>query len=189
MLLDLEPDAPIDPEAFTQILELDEDDETRSFSKDMVALYFIQGPEAFELMSAALSNSDLKTVADRAHFIAGSSATIGISRVAQACTQIKQAAEEEDADKDVIRGLLDGTKDAYKIANAWLRKWFAEHGAPFDDEPQNVAEKPFTANDGTHSETTRATTPPLPVADIVTVSQETLVPVPHPPPETVSVPT
>ncbi|KAJ7070005.1 signal transduction histidine kinase [Mycena amicta] len=135
------PDAPIDSEAFEQILELD-DDESYTFSKNMIALYFTQAPEAFDCMDSALSASDFVTVADRAHFLAGSSASLGIVRVADACARIESAAKKSgDKDAELVRGLLAETREAYATAEAWLRQWYADHGAPFvqDDKEEEEA--------------------------------------------------
>ncbi|KAF7365424.1 Histidine-phosphotransfer domain HPT domain-containing [Mycena venus] len=159
----------IDFAAFDQILELD-DDETHAYSKDMISMYFAQAPAAFAGMDAALAATDLRTLADLAHFLMGSSATLGIARVAATCERIESlgeatlkadadaeleaggTADDKTRDRDIdgdkesapkqIAALLEVGKREYADAERWLRRWYADHGQGFDEDPTTKSAKP-----------------------------------------------
>ncbi|KAJ7163282.1 signal transduction histidine kinase [Mycena filopes] len=135
----------IDLAAFTQIIELDDDDDTYAYSKDMISMYFTQAPKTFAEMDAALAATDLRTLADLAHFLMGSSATLGIARVAATCARMEGVGEASlaAADKDAESGgalkqigtLLTAVKREYADAETWLRRWYADHGQAFEPPP------------------------------------------------------
>ncbi|KAK7048159.1 hypothetical protein R3P38DRAFT_1853063 [Favolaschia claudopus] len=100
------------------------------------------------------ASKDLQGLSDLAHFLMGSSATLGIARVAFACQCMESvgkagllvpesstpAAAEGDKTKtgkedalDQVAALLAEGKREYAEAEIWLRKWYAEHGQHFDD--------------------------------------------------------
>ncbi|KAJ7645590.1 signal transduction histidine kinase, partial [Mycena polygramma] len=114
-------------EAFNQILELDDDD-THAYSKDIVAAYFAQAPDAFASMDAALTAMDLTTLADVAHFLMGSSATLGIARVAGACGRLERMEGAGGKDGDALAKMLAEVKREYADAARWLRRWYEDHG-------------------------------------------------------------
>ncbi|KAJ7714187.1 signal transduction histidine kinase [Mycena metata] len=131
----------IDVAAFNQILDLDDDD-THAYSKDMIVMYFAQAPKAFAEMDAALAATDLRTLADLAHFLMGSSAALGIARVAASCARMEGIGEAslKAGGKDPARGaleqigaLLEEVKREYADAETWLRRWYADHGQKFDE--------------------------------------------------------
>ncbi|KAJ6557249.1 signal transduction histidine kinase [Mycena vulgaris] len=137
----------IDVAAFNQILDLDDDDTHYACSKDMFAMYFAQAPAAFKGMDTALAATDLRGVADLAHFLMGSSATLGIVRVAGSCARMEGAGEAglqareprrggrgaETAALAQIGALLVTVKREYADAEIWLRAWYAEQGETFDE--------------------------------------------------------
>ncbi|KAF8208688.1 hypothetical protein K438DRAFT_1812722 [Mycena galopus ATCC 62051] len=151
----------VDIPAFDQILELDDGDDEHIYSKDMIRLYFGQAT-AFADMDAALAAAavDMRTLADRAHFLMGSSAALGVARVAAVCAEIEKVCEaslaadaeraagaddseatdsNDDADSrqatlKQIAELLEEGKGEYKDAERWFRNWYAEHGQGFDEE-------------------------------------------------------
>ncbi|KAJ7857746.1 signal transduction histidine kinase [Mycena leptocephala] len=162
-----DPTGVIDVAAFNQILELEEDD-TLAYSRDMIAMYFAQAPETFAGMDAALAATDLRTLADLAHFLMGSSATLGIARVAASCERMEGLGEaslkaarenananagDKDRDRDPrravaleqIAALLAEVKREYADAERWLRDWYADHGQGFD-EPRPVEEESGAAD-------------------------------------------
>ncbi|KAF7296459.1 Histidine-phosphotransfer domain HPT-domain-containing protein [Mycena chlorophos] len=212
MPLTLDADAPINAEAFEQILELD-DDETCTFSKNMIALYFQQAPAAFGAMRTALSDEDFVTVADRAHFIAGSSASLGIIHVASTCARIEEETKaylnQETTAADtklltetvkLVDGMVDETRDAYLAAKKWLRGWYAERGAPFPDEEEQTGSEDATTTTPRESAPSAKPNPPsasdtssLDAKSIAsktpsTDSSQTTIMPPVPPPEPVSKP-
>ncbi|KAF7346088.1 Histidine-phosphotransfer domain HPT domain-containing protein [Mycena sanguinolenta] len=84
----------VDSPAFSQILELDDpDDGAHTYSKDMFELYASQAPATFKDMDRALSAADFRTLADRAHFLMGSSAALGVARVAAVCEEMERVAK------------------------------------------------------------------------------------------------
>ncbi|KAJ7606383.1 signal transduction histidine kinase, partial [Mycena polygramma] len=119
----------IDAEAFNQILELDDDD-THAYSKDIVAAYFAQAPDAFASMDAALTAMDLTTLADVAHFLMGSSATLGIARVAGACGRLERMEGAGGKDGDALAKILAEVRREHADAERWLRRWYEDHGQP-----------------------------------------------------------
>ncbi|KAJ7695951.1 signal transduction histidine kinase, partial [Mycena rosella] len=126
----------IDVAAFNQILDLDDDDTNYACSKDMFAVYFAQAPAAFKGMDSALAATDLRGLADLAHFLMGSSATLGIVRVAGSCARMEgvgEASRSRNAPADAaalaqLGALLTEVKREYADAETWLRRWYAEHG-------------------------------------------------------------
>ncbi|KAK3215386.1 hypothetical protein GRF29_19g3107795 [Pseudopithomyces chartarum] len=92
----------IDEDTFEQILEMDDDDD-REFSKSIVYDFFTQAQSTFEKMDANLEKKDLKTLSELGHFLKGSSATLGLSKVKDSCEKIQNYGLKKDAkgDKDI----------------------------------------------------------------------------------------
>lgn len=148
-------------EIFKQILELDEDD-TRDFSQGMVWAYFSQVVETFEQMETARcvrvlipsltdlrtynlsprANKDLPALSSLGHFLKGSSAALGVSRVQISCERMQHygSLRDEEADVDLtpdtalakITSLLALVQEEFKDAEKWLRDWFKEQGIEGD---------------------------------------------------------
>ena len=70
----------IDIDVFEQLLEMDEEDD-REFSKSLVWNYFEQAESTFEKMDAALAAQELKELSTLGHFLKGSSAAVGVTKV------------------------------------------------------------------------------------------------------------
>ncbi|KAI0061589.1 histidine-phosphotransfer domain, HPT domain-containing protein [Artomyces pyxidatus] len=127
----------IDIDTFNQILDLDEDD-THDFSKGMAWAYFSQVGSTFDEMDEALADKDLPRLSSLGHFLKGSSAALGVSRVQASCEQIQhyghQRDEEHDLDLDAdvalnkIAATLGRVKLEYVAAEKWLRGWYADNG-------------------------------------------------------------
>ncbi|KAJ7695950.1 histidine kinase, phosphotransfer Hpt [Mycena rosella] len=125
---------------FGQILELDEEG-THDFSKEMVTAYFEQATTTFGSMDQALADKKLPELSALGHFLKGSSAALGISKVQAACEKMQHYGElrDEDADRDLaapealakIDALLVEVKAEYARAEKWLRKWYAAHNEQF----------------------------------------------------------
>ncbi|KAJ7855974.1 signal transduction histidine kinase [Mycena olivaceomarginata] len=145
-----DPSGIINAETFDQNLELDDDD-THAYTKDMFTMYFAQAPTAFAGMDAALAQTDLRTLADLAHFLMGSSATLALQRVAAVCQRMESIGEAslaagpdskaggadgaagatEDALKQIAELLKEGKRE-YADAERWLKSWYAQHNQTFE---------------------------------------------------------
>ncbi|KAJ7600427.1 signal transduction histidine kinase [Mycena floridula] len=128
----------IDMETFKQILDLDEEDKTYEFSREMVAAYFKQAAETFGNMDSAVKTTDLAKLSSLGHFLKGSSATLGVSKVQSSCEKIQNygVLKNADASKDITKEdalqkitiLLEQTKREYGSAEKWLRNWYVGMG-------------------------------------------------------------
>jgi len=78
----------VDIGTFNQILEMDEDD--HDFSKPLVQNFFEQADETFTQMDNALAAKDLLELSKLGHFLKGSSATLGFTKIRDSCQVIQQ---------------------------------------------------------------------------------------------------
>ncbi|KAG6849926.1 hypothetical protein H0H93_003455 [Arthromyces matolae] len=123
----------IDFSIFEQILELDEDD-THDFSKTMTDAFFDQAETTFDEMDTALLNKDLKKLSSLGHFLKGSSAALGLSKVQASCEKIQHYGLKRDEEASVdlteedslsrIKALREQVKLDYDIAEKWLKNWY-----------------------------------------------------------------
>lgn len=107
----------IDPATFEQILEMDEDEDEREFSKSIVYDFFGQAESTFKKMDSELKKNDeksLKDLSELGHFLKGSSATLGLTKVKDSCEKIQHYGQLKDD---------SGTKD---IEEEEARKKLAE---------------------------------------------------------------
>jgi HPt (histidine-containing phosphotransfer) domain-containing protein len=121
-------------ETFHQILDLDEDD-SHEFSRGMAWAYFSQVDHTFVEMDQALAAKDLAKLSSLGHFLKGSSAALGVSKVQASCERIQHYGQlrDEDVGQDLtdkvalgkIERLLGEVKVEYAAAEKWLRKWYA----------------------------------------------------------------
>lgn len=79
----------VDNATFSQILEMDDDD-TREFSSELVLNFFEQADETFEKMEVAAAAQDLPELSKLGHFLKGSSATLGFTKIKDNCQIIQQ---------------------------------------------------------------------------------------------------
>jgi len=91
----------IDGPTFEQILEMDDDDE-RDFSKSIVFDFFTQAESTFDKMNSCLVKRDLAQLSALGHFLKGSSATLGLTKVKDSCEKIQHfgANKDETGTKD-----------------------------------------------------------------------------------------
>ncbi|KAF9790436.1 histidine phosphotransferase [Thelephora terrestris] len=123
-------------EIFQQILELDDDDETHEFSFGMVEAYFDQAVKTFEEMEKAIVKKDCDTLSSKGHFLKGSSATLGITKVREACESIQNygslwddktgKALTADVALPKIEAVLEEAKISYGEAELWLKNWYLD---------------------------------------------------------------
>jgi len=85
----------IDTATFEQILEMD-DDEDRDFSKSIVFDFFTQAESTFDKMDSNLAQKDLAQLSALGHFLKGSSATLGLTKVKDACEKIQNFGQNKD---------------------------------------------------------------------------------------------
>lgn len=148
----------VDTDTFNQILELDEDEDSHDFSQPMVWDYFEQAEKTFISMDDALlvschvavplriphsrhtfldsAKEDLNTLSSLGHFLKGSSAALGLSRVQHTCEEIQHVGDlrDEKSEKNLkptealkrMGKLLKRVKIEYKEAQAWMKNFYGE---------------------------------------------------------------
>ncbi|USW46705.1 Putative histidine-containing phosphotransfer protein 1-5/Phosphorelay intermediate protein YPD1 [Septoria linicola] len=130
----------IDQATFEQILEMDDDEEEREFSKSIVYDFFEQAHTTFENMHKKLEEKDLDQLSALGHFLKGSSATLGLTKVKDSCEKIQHfgARKDETGNKDVdddkqsLKSCETSIKQAEKDfteAEALLRKFYREESS------------------------------------------------------------
>lgn len=140
-----EPDGIIDMDILGQVFEMDEgmgdddevDDEApEPFSKGIVWNYFEQAEETFGSMMKALDEQDTAQLSSLGHFLKGSSAALGITKVKDSCEKMQhygnlrdEESGEELTKKDAlekIRALVVVVQEEYDEARAWLERYYKE---------------------------------------------------------------
>ncbi|KDR82650.1 hypothetical protein GALMADRAFT_238101 [Galerina marginata CBS 339.88] len=126
-------------DTFNQILELDDDEDSYDFSRPMVWEYFDQAVKTFGEMDDALSEEDLTQLSVLGHFLKGSSAALGLSKVQHTCEKIQYVGllRDETANKDLspaealteMKKLLKRVNSEYVEAQAWLKEFYGEDKA------------------------------------------------------------
>jgi len=86
----------IDPLTFEQILEMDDDEEEREFSRSIVYGFFEQAEGTFKKMELSLAKGDLPQLSSLGHFLKGSSATLGLTKVKDSCEKIQHYGANKD---------------------------------------------------------------------------------------------
>ncbi|KAE8131746.1 signal transduction histidine kinase [Aspergillus pseudotamarii] len=134
----------IDQNTFEQILEMDDEDEDRDFSKGIVFGFFDQAEQTFEKMETALEEKNLNDLSSLGHFLKGSSATLGLTKVKDACEKIQNLGggkdetgtnkESKEDSLDKIEKTLSQCKADYKEVEKFLRRFYDEEG---DNDKKN----------------------------------------------------
>ncbi|KAI0011694.1 histidine-phosphotransfer domain, HPT domain-containing protein [Xylariaceae sp. FL0662B] len=88
----------VDILTFSQILEMDESEDDREFSKSIVFGFFEQAEETFDKMDTALEAKNLDELYRLGHFLKGSSATLGLTKVKDSCEKIQRYGKKENVD-------------------------------------------------------------------------------------------
>ncbi|KAK8200285.1 signal transduction histidine kinase [Phyllosticta capitalensis] len=131
----------IDTATFEQILEMDDDEEAREFSKSIVFDFFQQADSTFEKMETSLKEKDLAQLSQLGHFLKGSSATLGLTKVKDSCEKIQHFGANKDEtgthnepdDKVCLERLtktIAQAKQEFKDVEKVLRKFYKSN----DDE-------------------------------------------------------
>jgi osomolarity two-component system phosphorelay intermediate protein YPD1 len=123
---------------FQQILELD-DDETHEYSRELVIAFFSQARSTFKDMDKALAKKDLPQLSSLGHFLKGSSAALGVSKVSSTCQKIEHYGKlrdektYRDLSKDEalskIATLLRAIGSECSLAEQWLTRWYEDQAA------------------------------------------------------------
>lgn len=88
----------VDNGIFSQILEMDDSEADRDFSKPLVLNFFEQAQDTFTKMDDALRNRELSSLSSLGHFLKGSSATLGFNRIRDSCQIIQQYGHKQTID-------------------------------------------------------------------------------------------
>jgi len=127
----------IDVSTFEQILEMDDDEDDREFSKSIAYDFFAQADETFKNIDKALEEKDLPELSALGHFLKGSSATLGLMKVRDSCEKVQNLglmkddtgnhdADDEDENLKAIEKNAKQAKADLKVAEKLLRKFFGE---------------------------------------------------------------
>ncbi|EMR66538.1 hypothetical protein MGN70_012404 [Eutypa lata] len=124
----------IDIVTFGQILEMDDSEDDREFSSSIVFGFFEQAEETFSKMDEALEAKNLEELYRLGHFLKGSSATLGLTKVKDSCEKIQRYGKKENVDgtpqKDEelclsrITDTLKAVKTEYEEAETTLKNFF-----------------------------------------------------------------
>lgn len=124
----------IDPSTFEQILEMDEDEAEREFSKSIVYDFFTQAEGTFVKMDTNLEKKELKTLSELGHFLKGSSATLGLTKVKDSCEKIQHYGQlkDETGSKDIkedealksLDKIIKQAKDEFHEVEKVLKKFY-----------------------------------------------------------------
>lgn len=125
----------VDSSTFEQILEMDDDEEEREFSKSIVYDFFQQAETTFEKMDSYLDKEDLAQLSALGHFLKGSSATLGLTKLKDSCEKIQHFGAKKDAtgthdETDVQKSLsnckktIQQAKGEFKEAEMLLRRFY-----------------------------------------------------------------
>jgi len=126
----------IDALTFEQILEMDDDEDDREFSRSIVFGFFEQAEQTFKKMDDALEEKDLATLSSLGHFLKGSSATLGLTKVKDSCEKIQhygqqkdEAGTKDEPDKakclSLVKDTLVAVKEEYAEVEKVLKKFYA----------------------------------------------------------------
>ena len=151
----------IDSATFEQILEMDDDEEEREFSRSIVYDFFQQAETTFQKMDANLyvetmpralspycafasstdtspspsESKDLAQLSALGHFLKGSSATLGLTKVKDSCEKIQHfgANKDETCTKDEpddevclanLKTIIAQAKEEFREVEKALRRFY-----------------------------------------------------------------
>ncbi|KAF2154204.1 histidine containing phosphotransmitter protein [Myriangium duriaei CBS 260.36] len=125
----------IDAATFEQILEMDDDEDEREFSRSIVFDFFQQADATFKKMDSELEKKDLEQLSALGHFLKGSSATLGLTKVKDSCEKIQHfgAKKDETGTRDEpndevslrkLRTTIAQAKEEFREAERVLRRFY-----------------------------------------------------------------
>lgn len=130
----------VDMGTFEQILDMDEeDDPERDFSRGIVFGFLEQAEQTFDKMDDALKSRNLDELSSLGHFLKGSSATLGFTKVKDECEKIQHyghkkdetgTADEPDESKclRLIAESLETAKKGYAVVAGLMRRYYGGPG-------------------------------------------------------------
>lgn len=89
----------VDIATFEQILDMDEaedEPESHEFSRSIVFGFLEQAEATFVKMDSAMQQKDLPELSSLGHFLKGSSATLGFTKVQEECEKIQHYGQQKD---------------------------------------------------------------------------------------------
>jgi len=127
----------VDIATFEQILDMDEEPGDREFSQGIVFDFFSQAEQTFEAMDDDVKKKNLASLSDKGHFLKGSSATLGFTKIKDECEKIQHWGKKKDETGTVdepdeakllrlIAESLVEAKKAYKVVEALMKKYYGE---------------------------------------------------------------
>ncbi|KAK9453768.1 signal transduction histidine kinase [Dipodascopsis uninucleata] len=138
----------IDWNTFNQILGMDDDEDDREFSRSIVWNFFEQAENTFTQMDSALDRKDLNELSSLGHFLKGSSAALGLTKVKNSCEKIQHLGAKKDetgtsslddpeACLSQIRSILEVVRKDYADSEVYLRHYYDGDAAEESDEKVN----------------------------------------------------
>jgi len=127
----------VDMATFEQILDMDEEPGDREFSQGIVFDFFNQAEDTFKSMDDDVKNKNLQSLSDKGHFLKGSSATLGFTKIKDECEKIQHWGKKKDETGTVdepdeakclrlIAESLVEAKKAYKVVEGLMKKYYNE---------------------------------------------------------------
>ncbi|KAH7058273.1 signal transduction histidine kinase [Linnemannia elongata] len=123
----------IDHTTFDQLLEMD-DEEDHEFSRSLVWNYFEQAEKTFVDMNDAMEKLDFPDLSRLGHFLKGSSAALGLTKVKESCEKLQHYGNRKDAAgvesitneeaETLIRALLVQMRREYNEAESYLKVFY-----------------------------------------------------------------
>lgn len=128
----------VDLPTFEQILEMDDDEDEREFSKSIVFDFFQQAETTFLKMDHNLENNDLQQLSALGHFLKGSSATLGLLKLKDSCEKIQNYGAMKDESGihhepnesvclENCRVTIELAKGEFSEAETALRKFYRDN--------------------------------------------------------------
>ncbi|WAQ81465.1 hypothetical protein PtA15_1A807 [Puccinia triticina] len=124
------PSSPIiDTEVFKQLLAMEDENSSFSFTHGLIDLYYEDGSRTLEQMRSALQPSDYHTLARLAHFLRGSAASLGIIQVARICELIEMRviSQQQSLNNEWFESQIGAIEQAHVISQQWFRDFYNKH--------------------------------------------------------------
>ncbi|KAF1826279.1 histidine-phosphotransfer domain, HPT domain-containing protein [Dissoconium aciculare CBS 342.82] len=142
----------IDGPTFEQILEMDDDEEERDFSTSIVFDFFDQAKVTFKNLDKALEEKNFDQLSALGHYLKGSSATLGLTKVKDSCEKIQHLGarkdetgntDEPDDEKTLkkIKTIIAQAKEEFEAAEKLLRRFFGPNAGASTEAAESSEEK------------------------------------------------
>ncbi|KAK5072998.1 Phosphorelay intermediate protein [Lithohypha guttulata] len=132
----------VDTSTFEQILDMDEGEEEggHEFSKSIVFGFLDQAETTFVKMDAAKKKGDLPELSSLGHFLKGSSATLGFTKVKEECEKIQHYGQnkdesgvhDEDDDEKCLK-LIGQSIEKAQVAYRTIKKLMEDYYAKLEE--------------------------------------------------------